>query len=201
MAALSSWLIDLSKQAVSTGSNGGLLPLLRHRILRGKSRCGAWCKVANQEADLATRQEKCIRLLAPETNPGWRYRNKTIMHIALENGLRLTKVMAVELNLRKDKQRKERYMYRTKDGIQYSLDEYVRKLMKDVSNEEKKALIQCLQRNKIQRRYFRLVVPGAGEQPPGYRGLPEGYARVWEEYEAELIRRSLAVSWESAPFD
>jgi hypothetical protein len=141
-----------------------------------------WCKIANQEADLAIRQEQCIQLLAPQTNTAWRFRNKTILHIALENGPRLTSVMVEHLNLRNDVQRHDKYLYQTKDGIQYSLDEYVRRLMNDVSQNEKEILIQCLEWNGIQRRYFRLVMPGAGEQPAYYCGLPPGYAQAWEQY-------------------
>jgi hypothetical protein len=147
------------------------------------SKVSPWCKIANLEADLTIRRKKCITLLAPSTNLNWRYRKKTVLHIALENGPEVTSTMIEVLNVRRDPRRNDTYLYQDKDGIQYSPDEYVLRMMKGVSDQEKKVLVQYLQQNKIQSRYFRSVMPGEGVQPSGYHGLPPGYAKAWKLHE------------------
>jgi hypothetical protein len=151
-----------------------------------------WCKIAGQEADLATRRKECIMLLAPMTNLNWRYRNKTVLHVALENGPKVTRTMVLALGIRRDPQRNDKYLYQDKEGIQYSPDVYVLKLMNGVSDNEKEDLVQYLRQNKIQSRYFRSVMPGEGVQPPGYHGLPPGYAKAWKTHEQTLAAGGLS---------
>lgn len=108
-----------------------------------ESQSHPWCKVANEELDWKSRQKETMRLLAPKTSPGWRYRNKTVLHIALENGLNATEGMIKALDIRHDTNRDEKYSYMDRDGKRYSPDQYVMKFL-DTDDQEKNALIACL---------------------------------------------------------
>ena len=108
-----------------------------------ESKPHSWCKVANEELDWKSRQKETMRLLAPKTSPAWRYRNKTVLHIALENGLNATEGMLEALDLLHDTNRDEKYSYVDKDGIRYSPHQYVMKFL-DADDQEKNALIACL---------------------------------------------------------
>lgn len=174
---------------------------------RAKSR--RWCKIANQESDHASRQKQCILLLGPKTNTSWRYRHKNVLHEALDSGLEVTKVMLEALGVKNDAQRDERYLYQDKDGIQYSLHYYVVKIMRNVDHSTARELIALLLGFKLKPRYFRSVMPGEGEQPDGYEGLPAGYAKAWEEHEAlsrssnfseSVVKESLSETDQSAPY-
>jgi protease II len=109
--------------------------------------------------------------------------NKTIMHIALEAGPRVTEVMVKQLKLSNDAQCNDKYLYQAKEGVQYSLDEYVRRFTKDVNAKEKKVLLQCLEQNKINWRHLRSVMADQGEQLQVYCGLPAAYAKAWVKYD------------------
>ncbi|KAF2823662.1 hypothetical protein CC86DRAFT_327483 [Ophiobolus disseminans] len=148
----------------------------------------SWCKIANEEAKFATRRRECILLLGPKTNLKWRYRQKSILHIALENGPEVTDAMLEALDVRNDPKREERYLYKDKDGIEYSPDEYVRRIMQEPTSTDKAHLLLLLEGSKIEPRYFRSVMPGEGEQPAGYCGLPPKYADAWRMNEANLYR-------------
>ncbi|KAF2733343.1 hypothetical protein EJ04DRAFT_272997 [Polyplosphaeria fusca] len=149
-----------------------------------------WCRVAMEEGDLATRRNECIKLLAPRTDTKWRYRNKTVLHIALENGLEVTKTMLEALGILHDAQRNDRYIYQDKSGIEYSPDEYVLKIMTEMSDREKITLVKCLRKNGITSHYFRRIMPREGEQPAGYHGLPIRFAKAWEDYEKKKVNDS-----------
>ena len=108
-----------------------------------ESKPHSWCKVPNEELDWKSRQKETMRLLAPRTSPEWRYRGKTVLHIALENGLNATEGTVEALDILHDANRDEKYSYVDKDGIRYSPHEYVMKFL-DVEYQEKNALIACL---------------------------------------------------------
>jgi hypothetical protein len=148
-----------------------------------------WCKIASQEASLEDRQKDCIKLLAPITNPRWRDHSKktTAIHIALQTGFEVAVTMFEALNVREDPSRNEKYLYQDKDKIQYSLDQYVWRFMRDVSNEEKLRLVQYLLENKIRSRYFKNVMPGEGEQPLEYCGLPPSLDKAWRAHEHSKV--------------
>ncbi|RMZ84623.1 hypothetical protein DV737_g1194, partial [Chaetothyriales sp. CBS 132003] len=69
-----------------------------------------------------------MRLLAGVTSPKWRYRNMTILHWAMENGLKTAKTMIEVLNIRDDPERDEKYLYKDRDGIEYSPQQYAWRL-------------------------------------------------------------------------
>ncbi|TGJ78363.1 hypothetical protein E0Z10_g10401 [Xylaria hypoxylon] len=137
-----------------------------------------WCKIANSEADWYTRQKETMCLLAPGTNLRWKARGKTVLHFALENGVGATKAMIEALDIRHDLERDEKYLYMDRDGVEYSPDQWIIRLL-DVSPREKEALIQCLTECHMASRYFRRIGPDAGEQPKGFQGLPPAYAELW----------------------
>ncbi|KAK4163614.1 hypothetical protein QBC43DRAFT_238883 [Cladorrhinum sp. PSN259] len=141
-----------------------------------------WCKVANSEAKLITRQKETMRLLAARTRPDWRYRGKTVLHCALEAGVEVTKAMAEALEISDDPQRNEKYLYKDKEGIEYSPHQWVKKFLGG-SKEEVKALVDCLDDLLMNSRLFRRVSPEEGSQPEGYHGLPDGLAREWYDHE------------------
>jgi hypothetical protein len=150
-----------------------------------------WCKIANEESDWKTRQKETIRLLVPRTSPKWRYRNMTILHWAMENGLDTAKAMIEALDIRHDPERDEKYLYMDRDGIEYSPQQYVMKVW--VADEkEKKALITSLEGATLKSRYFKRILPDKGDQPSGYHGLPPSYAKVWEVHEKSPLRADAA---------
>jgi hypothetical protein len=149
-----------------------------------------WCKIANQEHGYATRWRKCIELLAPVTDNRWRCKQKTVLHIALESGREVTEVMLNALNPRIDARRNETYLYKDKEGIQYSPDEYVGKLMKGPGTREKTVLLQLLYECDFMQRYYKEIMPGEGDQPAGYCGLPAQYALAWGHTRGGAIRSS-----------
>jgi hypothetical protein len=144
------------------------------------SRPHPWCKIANEEEDWKDRQRETMHLLASVTSSTWRYRNMTILHWAMENGLETAKVMVKALDILYDPERDEKYLYVDRDGIEYSPQQYVLKLW-HAESDEKKELVTCLKGAGLESRYFKRIFPGQGEQPKGYHGLPPDYALAWEE--------------------
>ncbi len=147
------------------------------------SKPNIWCKIAREEASFATRRQLCITILAPITNVNWWYRGKTVLHVALENGLEVTQNVVEALKVRQDPERNVNYLHQDKDGIEYSLDEYVPRWLEGIGDKEKQALIAYLRQNMIQSLYFRRAMPGEGAQPKGYHGLPPAYDKAWKSYE------------------
>lgn len=107
-----------------------------------------WGIVANQEADFATRRRELIQLLAPNTNLGWRDRGKTVVHFALYESVETTEILlnAILPEPALDSSRYKKFLYRDKDDRVYNLREYVQDLMTDVNKENKKMLIQTLEK-------------------------------------------------------
>ncbi|KEQ86976.1 hypothetical protein M438DRAFT_268254 [Aureobasidium pullulans EXF-150] len=96
-----------------------------------------WCKVANAEADFRTRVKETMRLLAPVTDLSWRYREQTVLHIAMENGITRTKDLVEILRIRNDLGNDEMWAYKDKDGKKYLPHEYVAEFMSDHKDREK----------------------------------------------------------------
>jgi len=99
----------------------------------------------------------------------------TILHWAMENGLETAKAMVEALDIRYDLERDEKYLYVDRDGIEYSPQQYVLKVWHAEANE-KKDLVACLEDVGLESRYFKRILPGQGQQPEGYHGLPPSYA-------------------------
>ncbi|KAI3330925.1 hypothetical protein F4824DRAFT_514853 [Ustulina deusta] len=126
-----------------------------------------WCKIAREEASFTTRRQLCTTILAPITK------------------CQLANVVEA-LKVRQDPERNVNYLYQDKNGIEYSLDEYVLRRLEGVGDKEKQALVAYLRQNKIQSLYFRRAMPGEGAQPKGYRGLPPAYDKAWKSYEESI---------------
>ena len=146
-----------------------------------------WCKIANEESDWMERQKDTMYLLASITSPKWRYRNMTILHWAMENGLETAKAMVDVLDIGHDPERDERYLYTDRDGIEYSPQQYAMKVW-DADDKEKEALIACFEAAALKSRYFKRILPGEGEQPEGYHGLPTSYASAWRTPSDKQVR-------------
>ena len=139
-----------------------------------------WSKIANEESDWQSRQRDTMHLLAGVTNSEWRNnRNMTILHWAMEHGPKVAKAMVTALDIRNDSKRDEKYLYKDRDGIEYSPQKYVEKVLKP-DEEEKKELISCFEAATLKSRYFKRILPGKGEQPEGSHGLPPLYAQAWK---------------------
>ncbi|KAI1412086.1 hypothetical protein F5Y13DRAFT_50981 [Hypoxylon sp. FL1857] len=175
------WLPDTHNPNHRADEYNSMIPL----ALACDSKPVSWCKIANQESDWSTRQKKSIRLLAPKTKLSWRYRNKSILHIALDNGPEVTKVIIEALGIRDDPDRDEKYLYIDRTGIYHSPDQYVMRILED-DETEKNALRLCLKESGMISRYYRAVEPGAGTQPTGYHGLPPRLASLWKAHEESL---------------
>lgn len=142
-----------------------------------------WCKIANKEEDSwKTRQRVTMEILARRTSPKWNYRGKTVLHIAIEKGLAITKAMVKALDIRIDREKDEKYLYKDKDGIEYSPQQYILKIM-ELGEQERKALIKCITDCGMKSRYFKRILPADGQQPLGYHGLPPDLAAAWEAHE------------------
>jgi hypothetical protein len=107
-----------------------------------------WCKVANEESDFKARQRRTMQLLAAKCDLKWRYRGKTVLHIALENGVETTSAMMHALKLGSGVDKQKRYRYTDKNGKEYSLHEYVMEFV-DGAQVEKKALVNCLNKGGL----------------------------------------------------
>lgn len=103
----------------------------------------SWCKIANKESDFRTRQKATMQLLAPGSSPKWRHRGKTVLHIALENGVETTSAMIEALNVGSDRDKHKKYRYTDKEGKHYSPHDYIMEFL-DGTEAEKGALINCL---------------------------------------------------------
>jgi len=125
------------------------------------------------------------------TSSKWRYRNMTILHWAMENGLETAKAMVNALDIRHDSERDEKYLYIDRDGIEYSPQQYAMRVW-DADNKEKEALIACFKAAALKSRYFKRILPGKGEQPAGYHGLPASHARAWAVHEKFWLREDAA---------
>ncbi len=149
-----------------------------------------WCKIANEESDWKDRQKETMRLLAPVTSPEWRYRNMTILHWAMENGLETTRAMVEALDIRNDPEKNEKYLYKDRDGIEYSPQQYAMRVWDaDAEGKEKQALIMCFDVAALRSRYFKRILPGeTGQQPEGSHGLPLSFKTRRKMEEAGYAR-------------
>lgn len=138
-----------------------------------------FCKIANKELDLPARRKQSMKMLAPKTDLSLKYRGKTVLHYALDEGPEVTGAMIKALNVFEDKERNEKYLYVDRDGIHYSPDQYVKHFIK-VDVAQKIALVKILNGCGMMSRYYKDVKPGEGEQPAGFKGLPERLRLLWE---------------------
>ena len=160
------WLLDIHDANYKAEDFDNMIPL----AIICKSKPHPWCKIANEELDWKTRQKQTMQLLAPRTSSKWRSSHKTVLHIALENGLETTKAMAEALDILNDPEKDEKYLYMDKDGIEYSPHQYVIRVM-GADADEAKRLVEFLFSIGMKSRYFKRITH-TGSQPTGYHGLP-----------------------------
>ena len=170
------WLLYTHDANFEVEEFDNMIPL----ALACSSKPQPWCKIANQQADWKTRQKLTMKLLAPRTDSRWRSRGKMVVHFALENGREATEAMIQALNIPSDPKRDDNYLYVDKEGIEYSLDQYVERVMGIVSTEKRNLIMYLRTKGKLQTRYFKRIMPGKERQPVGYCGLPEEFAFRWE---------------------
>lgn len=102
-----------------------------------------WCKIANEESNFQTRQKETMQLLAPRTDASWRYRGRTVLHFALDQGAETTAALIDALGTKQDPQRYTKYLYTDKDGKEYNPVDYVKDVL-TVNYTEKANLGYCL---------------------------------------------------------
>ena len=74
-----------------------------------------WCKVVNEESDFKARHKWTMQLLAAKSDLKWHYRRKTVLHIALENGVETTTAMVQALKLASGVNKQKRFRYTDKN--------------------------------------------------------------------------------------
>lgn len=151
------------------------------------SRLQPWCKIANKEAHLLTRQEQTMAILGLKTKLDWKCSGQTVLHVAFDAGQNVTKAIVGVLDICNDVERDVRYLYVDKDGIHFSPDQYVSRLMQ-VDKDEKNALLKILKDCNLMSRYYRAVEPLKGTQPEGYHGLPANLQDAWDAHEGRGYR-------------
>ncbi|PNP82748.1 hypothetical protein FNYG_03979 [Fusarium nygamai] len=137
------WLLSTHQPNYEEENFGFMVPL----ALTCYSKPFPWCKVANEEQEWFSRLEETIKILIPKTLSSWRYRQKLPLHLALENGSRVTMAMLNVLNARGIGNR-DKYLYTDKTGMQYSPCEYVETFV-EVDDEEKVKLVKILQEHGL----------------------------------------------------
>ncbi|KAF6785374.1 ankyrin repeat containing protein [Colletotrichum sojae] len=108
-----SWLLQQNEKAADEVSEkfDFLIPLAV--VCRAQSQ--PYCVFAN--GTWAQRHKKTMQLLAAKTDPGWRsYNRKSVVHIALENGPEVTKLMVEALGVRNDPFEGREVLVRRQDG-------------------------------------------------------------------------------------
>ncbi|KAK5175288.1 uncharacterized protein LTR77_000426 [Saxophila tyrrhenica] len=126
-----------------------------------------WCKIANEEADFRTRQKQTMQLLAAKTKPVWRFRGKTVLHFALDNGVPTAQAMIEALDIRHDSRRQEKYRYTDKGGKQYTPHEWIIEFL-EAGDEEKVELVKCLQ---VDGGWMAPLLSFPGRFMPSFEGL------------------------------
>jgi hypothetical protein len=84
------------------------------------------------------------------------------------------KAMVEALDIRNDPERDEKYIYKDRDEIEYSPDQYILNSL-DIYDEEKQSLIACLVKCGTTSRSFNTISPSARDQRTGHHGFPLHY--------------------------
>ncbi|KAF4987742.1 hypothetical protein FGRMN_10166 [Fusarium graminum] len=136
------WLLQNHEPNYEEESFGFMVPL----ALACYSKPFPWCKVAGGEQKWLKRLEETMRNLIPKTFPGWRYRGKHPLHLALENGAEVTGAMLRAMDLKGDIW--GTYSYTDKTGKLHSPCEYVETFV-EAKDKEKKKMVKCLQEHGL----------------------------------------------------
>ncbi|KAK4554001.1 hypothetical protein LTR86_008842 [Recurvomyces mirabilis] len=103
----------------------------------------ACCKIANAEAGFETRQQETMRLLARRTDLTVRYKARTVLHLAMDDGLQTTKSMLTALRVHDDPLWRTKHTFTDNGGQQHTPEEYVKHVLEG-SEAHKEELIACL---------------------------------------------------------
>ncbi|KAK4443391.1 hypothetical protein QBC34DRAFT_337030 [Podospora aff. communis PSN243] len=132
------------------------------------------------------RVENTMEKLKPLLDHNWKFDNKTILHLILENPESAVPILRAFLKVSKliySPSRDDNYLYVDARGLHYSPTMYVKHRCPGKSDAEKSQLIDLLKSAQFRDRYYN---PG-GKQPEGYTGLPEALQQaVDEERQARL---------------
>ncbi|KAJ4199391.1 hypothetical protein NW767_008199 [Fusarium falciforme] len=133
------WLLETHDANYEEENFGFMVPL----GLACFSKPFPWCKIANEESDWNLRLRETMKILIAKTRKTWRYREKLVLHIALENGPEVTKAMLDALDIRHEADKDKTYLYTDRTGLHYSPCEYVEEFI-EVGDKQKKKLLKCL---------------------------------------------------------
>ncbi|KAJ4323820.1 hypothetical protein N0V84_004166 [Fusarium piperis] len=133
------WLLETHDANYEEENFGFMVPL----ALACFSKPFPWCKIANEESDWNLRLRETMKILIDKTRKTWRYREKLVLHIALENGPEVTKAMLEALDIRHEADKDKTYLYTDRTGLHYSPCEYVEEFI-EVGDKQKKKLLKCL---------------------------------------------------------
>ncbi|KAM0425446.1 hypothetical protein ACHAPT_009235 [Fusarium lateritium] len=134
-----SWLLETHDPNYEEENFGFMVPL----ALACFSKPFPWCKIANEESDWNLRLQETMKILIAKTRKTWRYREKLVLHIALENGPEVTKALLEALDIRHEADKDKTYLYTDRTGLHYSPCEYVESFV-EVGDKQKKKLLKCL---------------------------------------------------------
>jgi ankyrin repeat protein len=128
-----------------------------------RSKYNFWCRIGNQQANFITRREATMKLLARGTDTWWKYKGKTVLHFALGEGPLVASAMIEALNINRDRNRNEKYLYTEGNGVEYLPHMYVRYRM-EVDNATKMSLFKCLKKANLNYRLLTRTTYAPGRQ-------------------------------------
>ncbi|KAF4994750.1 hypothetical protein FDECE_13023 [Fusarium decemcellulare] len=138
------WLLETHDPNFASEDYGFMVPL----AMACFSKPFPWCSVANAEAAWGNRVKETMKILIPKTLSAWRYRQKLVLHLALENGPEVTKALIEALDVRHEADKEKTYLYTDKTGMHYSPCEYVRTFL-EAGDKEKNKLVACLEKHGL----------------------------------------------------
>lgn len=138
------YLLDTHDPSYAAEDFGFMIPL-------GLACCSKpfpWCKVANEGKAWEKRLRETMKLLIPRSEFDWRHRERLTLHIALENGLEVTKALVEALGGVYDSKADRNYVYVDKTGMKYSPVAYVEAFL-EAEGKEKTELVKYLNEQSI----------------------------------------------------
>jgi hypothetical protein len=154
--------------------------------LEGRTPLAELCYSGQGTESWAFRVEETMELLLPSVNEYETFKDKTLLHLAIENTHASARVLraflrASRMHLQPD--RDEQYLYFDKQTrLYYSPGMYVHHLCANKSRNEKQKLLDILESAHFKARYF---APVGEKQPPE----ATGFSKEVEEYSEEERKR------------
>ncbi|KAK3670837.1 hypothetical protein LTR78_009281 [Recurvomyces mirabilis] len=103
----------------------------------------ASCKIANADANFKNRQQETMQLLARRTDLTIRYKARTVLHLALDDGIQTTRSMLAALGVRDDPMWRSKHIFTDNGGQQHTPEEYIKHVLEG-TEAHKAELIVCL---------------------------------------------------------